>query len=175
MKLILKARVRDRYMKREVFQKEEQVLSMARESLEKNVSDGTDVDPAYTALVKGYGKLLRQSRRLVTMGDSMQQSLNKLNRDLAASEEKYRGIFENVTEGIYRCKSDGTLVEANPAMAEMFGFNDHGALLAAVGNIKQLFCTLADCECYERLLLSKEVERQEIGRASCRERVCLYV
>ncbi|MCJ2163376.1 MULTISPECIES: sensor domain-containing diguanylate cyclase [unclassified Pseudodesulfovibrio] len=155
-------KVYDNPMNKEVFQKEEQVLGRAMESLEKSDTSGMSEDPAFQVLVKEYGKLLRQSRRLVTMGDRMQHSLNRLNRDLIVSEERYRGIFENVSEGIYRCEPDGALLEANPAMAAMFGFRDQEEFLAQRSNIKQLFCSLDDYKQYESALAADGVKRQEM-------------
>ena len=149
-------------MKKEGFQKEEQVLHMAKKTLERSESQGQSIDPAFTALVKGYGKLLRQSRRLVTMGDRMQQSLTELNRNLEVSEEKYRGIFENVTEGVFRCDSAGEIIEANSTMAVMFGHSRPIAFLGAVNNIRELFSNEIDFSRYKSLLDSGDVHRMEV-------------
>lgn len=128
------------------------------------------VDRAFRTLVKRYEKLLRQSRRMVTMGDRIQNSLNRLNRELSASESKYRGVFENVTEGIYRCASGGSLIEVNPAMAAMFGFADGESLLKEVGNIRELFCTLDDYGRYESLVRAGSLRRQEIEVCGANDR-----
>ncbi|MHB8138888.1 MAG: PAS domain S-box protein [Smithellaceae bacterium] len=42
--------------------------------------------------------------------------------ELKQAEEKYRSIFENVQEGIFRSTPDGKIVMANQAMATMFGY-----------------------------------------------------
>ena len=149
-------------MTQEVFRKETIVLDRARSALDELTSAGASVDPAFMSLVKGYEKLLRQSHRLVTMGDRMQQTLSELNRDLVVSEEKYRGIFENVTEGIYRCSPDGTLIEVNPAMATMFGFSDPAELLRTVPRIAGLFCNSEDYQRYESLLAKGKVRQYQV-------------
>ncbi|MBU1080251.1 MAG: Cache 3/Cache 2 fusion domain-containing protein, partial [Spirochaetes bacterium] len=41
---------------------------------------------------------------------------------LKASEEKYRGIYENAMEGMFRTSFDGRLLDANPALARMLGY-----------------------------------------------------
>lgn len=148
-------------MEKEGFQKEERVLHLAMKSLERNESQGQSSDPAFTALVKGYNKLLRQSRRLISMGDRMQQSLTEVNRNLEISEERYRGIFENVTEGVFRCGSAGEIVEANSAMAVMFGYSSPVNFLGVVNNIRDLFCHEIDFSRYMSLLVSGEVHRME--------------
>jgi len=40
---------------------------------------------------------------------------------LRASEQRYRGLFDNVVEGVYQVTVDGELISANPALIEMLG------------------------------------------------------
>ena len=49
---------------------------------------------------------------------------------LRASEARYRGLFENVIEGVYRATADGRLESANPALVEMLGYESVEQLLA---------------------------------------------
>jgi len=42
---------------------------------------------------------------------------------LRASEEKYRSIVENAAEGIFQTDPDGRIVMANPALADMLGYD----------------------------------------------------
>jgi diguanylate cyclase (GGDEF)-like protein/PAS domain S-box-containing protein len=60
---------------------------------------------------------------MVRFSDRVQNDLNVLNKKLYHSEKKYRNIFENVTEGIFRSDSDGRLIELNPAMASILGYD----------------------------------------------------
>ena len=146
----------------EVFRKEARTLEVAQEALAGSRGLDRRTDKAFRALVKGYERLLRQSRRMVTMGDRIQLALNDLNREIAASESKYRGVFENVNEGIYRCGPDGCFIEVNPAMAAMFGFADGEAFLGAVANLEELFHSRAEYDRYRTLLDSDGVHRQEV-------------
>ena len=41
-----------------------------------------------------------------------------------SEEEKFRSLFENVREGIYQSTPEGRIITANPALAEMLGYND---------------------------------------------------
>jgi len=61
---------------------------------------------------------------------------------LAESEKNYRTLFENVPIGLYRTTSDGRMVDANPALVKMFGFQDREALLAM--NADDLYADPAD-------------------------------
>jgi PAS domain S-box-containing protein len=42
--------------------------------------------------------------------------------ELKQSEDRYRSIFENTQEGIFRSIPEGRITMANPAMAKMFGY-----------------------------------------------------
>ena len=52
-------------------------------------------------------------------------------RALAEAEEKYRSLFENSAEGIFRNTPDGRLLAANPAMARILGYPSPGELMRA--------------------------------------------
>jgi len=60
---------------------------------------------------------------------------NALVESLRAAEEKYRGIFENAIEGIYRTSPDGRFLEANPAMARIFGYDSPSELMSRVTDV----------------------------------------
>jgi diguanylate cyclase (GGDEF)-like protein/PAS domain S-box-containing protein len=42
---------------------------------------------------------------------------------LRSSEARYRGLFENVVDGVYIATRDGDLIAANPALVEMLGYD----------------------------------------------------
>jgi PAS domain S-box-containing protein len=57
-------------------------------------------------------------------------------RALAASEARYRGLFDGVPVGLYRTTPDGQIRDANRALVEMLGYPDLETLLAArVGDL----------------------------------------
>ena len=56
---------------------------------------------------------------------------------LRKSEEKYRNIFENAIIGIYQTTPDGHLINANMAMARIFGYENPEDLLAEIHNITE--------------------------------------
>jgi PAS domain S-box-containing protein len=70
--------------------------------------------------------------------------------DLKESEERYRAVIEQSTEGIYLFDSDtGAIVESNPALQEMLGYTD---------------TELAGMEVYELVDLSREEIDSNIQR-----------
>ena len=59
---------------------------------------------------------------------------------LVQAEEKYRRIFENALEGIFQTSTDGKLISANPALAQIYGYDSPEELLASVNDIdRQLY------------------------------------
>ncbi|MDM8516041.1 ABC transporter substrate binding protein [Desulfobacterales bacterium HSG16] len=55
---------------------------------------------------------------------------------LRQSEKKYRGIFDNATEGIFQTSRGGKIVEANDALARIMGFDSSRVLMQHVTNVK---------------------------------------
>ncbi|HEU0201911.1 MAG TPA: diguanylate cyclase [Burkholderiaceae bacterium] len=51
------------------------------------------------------------------------------------AEAKYRSIFENAIEGIFRATPDGRFVTANPAFARMFGCESPQELMTEIGGV----------------------------------------
>lgn len=49
---------------------------------------------------------------------------------LRVAEEKYRSIFENSLEGIFQTTPDGHYLSANPALAEIYGYDSPTTLIA---------------------------------------------
>lgn len=58
--------------------------------------------------------------------------LERTKRELKASEEKYRSIFENAVEGIFRTTPEGRFLSANPAMARMYGYGSPEQVVGSV-------------------------------------------
>jgi PAS domain S-box-containing protein len=59
---------------------------------------------------------------------------------LRAGERRYRLIFENAVEGIYRSTREGRFIEANPAMARILGYDSVNDLLLGIRDMgRQLY------------------------------------
>ena len=54
---------------------------------------------------------------------------------LKLSEEKYRSIFENATEGIFQSTPGGRFINVNPAFAKMCGFNTPDEMVESIHDI----------------------------------------
>ena len=81
-------------------------------------------------------------------------------RALLEAEQKYRGIFENVGEGIFQSTPDGRYVVANPALALMFGYESPEELIRSCNDIsKQVYVDATRREEFKRLIESNDVVR----------------
>lgn len=86
---------------------------------------------------------------------------------LKKSEEKYRTIFENATEGIFQTSIQGRLLQANPALAKMFGFASPEEIIANITDLgTQLYVHSEDREHLRRLIAEHDLV--ENFEAECR-------
>jgi diguanylate cyclase (GGDEF)-like protein/PAS domain S-box-containing protein len=64
---------------------------------------------------------------------------------LRNSEMRYRGLFENVVDGVYIASRDGDLIAANPALVEMLGY-ESAEDLKSIGRTPMLYVNPIDRE-----------------------------
>jgi PAS domain S-box-containing protein len=62
---------------------------------------------------------------------------------LRRSEANNRSLIQNAPYGIYRSNADGKLLDVNPALVEMLGYNSEAELLAA-NMARDIYCDLAE-------------------------------
>ncbi len=81
-------------------------------------------------LVKGQG-----DRNLLVR--SIRYAIERKRTELALeqAEEKYRGIFEHIVEGIFQTTPDGQYLSANPALARIYGYDTPAELVSCVTDI----------------------------------------
>lgn len=144
-------------MKENVFNREAKVIRNAHSLLSKCVFQQEGGEQSYRDLLVEYEKLVRQSKRLLKMGDRMQRALSSLNEELQLREQTYRGIFENATEGIYRTDAQGTLLEVNTALANMLGYEHAEDFLCHASEIGTAFTHNHALGQYNSMLQSKQV------------------
>jgi diguanylate cyclase (GGDEF)-like protein/PAS domain S-box-containing protein/putative nucleotidyltransferase with HDIG domain len=59
---------------------------------------------------------------------------------LRRAEAKYRGIFEHALEGIFQTSPEGRYLDANPALARIYGYDSAAELIAGLTDIgRQLY------------------------------------
>ncbi len=78
-------------------------------------------------------------------------------KELLQAEEKYRNIFENTVEGIYRTTPEGRFIIINPAFAAICGYASPEEMIEKVTDIpNQLYANPED-----RLRLQKRIAAEE--------------
>jgi PAS domain S-box-containing protein len=83
-------------------------------------------------------------------------------KQLQASEAKYRGLLENVFDGVYQSTPEGKLLTANPAIVRMLGYESEEELL--VINARDLYLNSEDRDIFARKIAEKgEVRNLELA------------
>ncbi|MBU2643408.1 response regulator [bacterium] len=77
------------------------------------------------------------------------QKLVESRKKLEKAERKYRQIYEYAVEGIFQARQDGTILDMNPSMASIFGYESKERMISA--NVKI------------QTLLTDPEERQAVG------------
>ena len=74
------------------------------------------------------------------------------------SEERYRTIFEKATEGIFQTSIQGRLLQANPALAKMFGFASPEEMIESITDLgTQLYVHSEDRERLRKLIAERDL------------------
>ncbi|MFQ5548364.1 MAG: EAL domain-containing protein [Woeseia sp.] len=66
-------------------------------------------------------ELEKISRMVRLAGIAIKRNIDE--QRLKSSESRYRGLFENVVDGVYIASREGDLITANPALVEMLGYD----------------------------------------------------
>jgi PAS domain S-box-containing protein len=85
---------------------------------------------------------LGQMKALSILGSTAAAALESasLYAQVQATEEKYRSIFENATEGLFQSTAEGRVLTANPALARILGYDSPQEMITTVTDIgKQIY------------------------------------
>jgi PAS domain S-box-containing protein len=94
---------------------------------------GDEVRPSLHRVVRTDGRVIDvevvatsftyQDREAVQMVMRDVTQIRQQSEALEASERRYRSLFENVAEGVYRSSVDGKIIDANLALVQMLGYS----------------------------------------------------
>ncbi len=73
---------------------------------------------------------------------------------LQKSEERYRNIFENISEGIFQTTPEGRYILVNTALARMYGFKTPEDMINTIKDIKHHYINPSDRDRFKRLIES---------------------
>jgi len=83
--------------------------------------------------VRGKDEVASLARGLNAMAESLEDSREALEE----AERMYRGIFENAVEGIFVTNPEGLLLNANPAFAQVLGYDSPSEIIGT--NVTQYY------------------------------------
>lgn len=82
----------------------------------------------------------RQGRPLEILGIIRDTTERRQMEDtIRTSERKYRTIFENAVEGMFRCSPDGQIFDVNISFAAVFGYSTPEELINQVDNFNRFY------------------------------------
>ena len=125
------------------------VLGWAR--LEAQDRGWIGVDPGVAIVVLGCTALislvvllnaewLQQSdRERTALNHELEDRVARRTQEVAASEQRYRGIVDNAVAGIMQTSLDGEILTANPAAARILGYESADELLGLAHNAREFF------------------------------------
>ncbi len=94
--------------------------------------------------------------RLVVENSRNITARKRVEEALRASEQKYRGIFENATEGIFQTTPPGRIITANPAFVNILGYDSAEDLVKSVTDIReQVYVVPENRDEFKRLMEQK--------------------
>jgi diguanylate cyclase (GGDEF)-like protein/PAS domain S-box-containing protein len=75
---------------------------------------------------------------------------------LREAERRYHGLFDNAIEGIFRTTVEGNYLDANPALAHIYGFDSPQELMASLSDIgRQLYVDPTRREEFMRIIKAR--------------------
>ena len=84
-------------------------------------------------------------------------ALKEAEKALVQAERKYRGIFENATDGIFQTDPAGQYLSANSALASIYGYESSDELMAEVTQVgEQLYVDRRRREAFEELMQQQD-------------------
>jgi len=90
--------------------------------------------------VEDHGRYIHDKHGNVIYHEGMLRDITERKRAeeaVSKSEEKYRMIFQNSPLGLFRSTFDGHLLEVNPAMAKMFGYDSPESTIQEIHNVAE--------------------------------------
>ena len=128
------------------------------QSMEQHSSHGEFSKPVPVEPHTEVGQIAVEYNRVLEVVNAEIEARTLASEALRAAEEKYRSIFENSIEGIFQTTTDGHYLNANPALARIYGYDSPEELMQEIGDIKhQLYLDPNRREEFQRLIVADGV------------------
>jgi two-component system, NtrC family, sensor kinase len=83
----------------------------------------------YQQMLSDKGTIEKAHEEISRLNITLEKKVQSRTRALAASEEKYRRVFENSKDMLFLCDGSGIILDMNPTGVEMLGFESQEELL----------------------------------------------
>ncbi len=103
---------------------------------------------------KSKDRIIKELHKKIKELEKLETQRKQVEKELRLSEAKFRGLFENVFDGVYQATPDGKIISANPALVRMLGYDSETDLRA----IDIAYDLYADPE--ERRILARKLEKK---------------
>ncbi|MEO5358164.1 MAG: response regulator [Nitrospirae bacterium YQR-1] len=104
----------------------------------------------YENAVQKNTELIKAQFELKTLNEELENKVRERTKELQASEESYKVLFENTFSGFYRFSPEGKFLSINPAFTTMLGYSSKDELLT--------FCQDLSCQYFKRKDYEKFME-----------------
>ncbi|MDE2073051.1 MAG: PAS domain-containing sensor histidine kinase [Alphaproteobacteria bacterium] len=95
---------------------------------------------------------------------------------LTAAEKTYRAFFDHTVLGVFRTTPDGRYVDANPALARIYGYVDPAALMEGLTDIAgQLYTDAGRREAFSDLLAADDVVTDFVSEIRRRDGSTIWI
>jgi PAS domain S-box-containing protein len=86
-----------------------------------------------------FGSQYGSAMTLMLLAFALSQRVNLMKAATEKAQEQYRAIFENANEGIFRSSIEGELLLANPALANIFGYESPDDMISSLPDLSKLY------------------------------------
>lgn len=105
-------------------------------SMEQHSRNGDFSRPVPVEPHTEVGQIAEEYNRVLQVVNAEIEARTLASAAVRAAEEKYRSIFENSIEGIFQTTTDGKYLNANPALARIYGYDSPEELIEGIGDIE---------------------------------------
>lgn len=132
-------------------------LQTLEEAVERVAGGRLNVD-IDTEFPDPLGRIARAFNRMTKALAEDRSMLQRRSQQLEHSERRYRELFTHMPVAMYMASMEGRLVQCNPAMAQMFGYDNPDEMLAEVRHMGDLYENPDD----RKALISEVIERKQL-------------
>ncbi|MFC1489708.1 PAS domain S-box protein [Candidatus Latescibacterota bacterium] len=119
-------------------------------------------------LYDGFNDMLEQIQFREAERDKAEEALRE-------SERTFRSIFDNATEGIFQSSPSGRLLNANPALAKIIGYDSPEEAIKNITNLsQQIYCDPSRRIEFKKLMAEKGVVKKFEFRSKRKDGSIMY-